>query len=282
MGLLFLFIVVVAITSTALIAKLASRNNVSALDLSTSLFGVSAIIGALILWRQLPIKVTPNALVFSAVGGIGGSLAVLAFNSAVRSGHFGFSNAIYRSSFLVPVVFAVLFLNAPLKLTTSGGIALILGGIFFMSRSTAPVVAEHHPHSRWLGLILLAFLLSGAPRVGQTLTSACNENYYLYLFLSYLVGAAILLVITLRRGAFNPASLTWGTGAAIASYTGVFCTLKALELLNPHVVFPISLAGPIILGILLSLVLFREKITGQGWIGVSFGFTGILILSIWK
>ena len=281
-GFLFLLVVVVAITATALIAKLASRNNISALDLSTSLFGVSAVIGAMILWGQLPVNVTPNALVFSAVGGIGGSMAVLAFNNAVRTGHFGFSNAIYRSSFLVPVVFAVLFLDAPLKPTTVGGITLILAGIFFMSRSTAPQVAERNPNTRWLGLILLAFLLSGAPRVGQTLTSACHENYFLYLFVSYLIGAAMLLVITVRRESFNFESLTWGTGAAVASYLGVFCTLKALELLNPHVVFPISLAAPIILGIVLSLFLFREKITRQGWLGVSFGVIGILILAIWK
>ena len=183
MGFLFLFIVVLAITATALIAKLASRDRISALDLSTSLFVVSTVLGALILWWQLPMKLTANALLFSTVGGVGGSLAVLAFNRAVREGHFGFSNAIYRSSFLVPVVYAVLFLHTPLKLMTVGGIALILAGILFMSRSTAPLATERNSNSRWIVLILLAFLLSGAPRVGQTLTSACNENYYLYLFL---------------------------------------------------------------------------------------------------
>ena len=282
MGFLFLLAVVLAITSTALIAKLASRKQVSALDLSTSLFGVSAIIGAVILYGQLPVKLSANALIFSAVGGVGGSLAVLAFNSALRAGHFGFSNAIYRSSFLVPVVYAVLVLRSPLQLSTFGGIALILGGILFMSRSTVRLAAERNPDSRWVVLILLAFLLSGAPRVGQTLTNACQENYFLYLFLSYFVGAAILCGISLKQGRFNPSSLTWGTGAAVASYLGVFCTLKALESLKPQVVFPISLAGPIILGILLSLFLFREKITRRGWVGVSFGVTGILILAIWK
>lgn len=282
MGFIFLFIIVVAITATALLSKLASRSNITALDLSTSLFGVSTIIGAVILYRQWPVTLTANALLFSAVGGIGGSLAVLSFNSAIRTGHFGFSNAIYRASFLVPVIYAVLFLHSPLTFTTLSGILLILAGIFFMSRPAAPAVAERNLNSQWLYLILLSFLLSGAPRVGQTLTSRCNENYYVYLFLSYLVGAVILLGITLRKGRFNPRSLTWGTGAAVASYIGVFCTLKSLELLKPHVVFPISLTGPIILGIMISLFMFREKITRPGWIGVSFGITGILILAIWK
>lgn len=68
----------------------------------------------------------------------------------------------------------------------------------------------------------------------------------------------------------------------MASYLGVFCTLKALERLSPSVVFPISLTGPIILGLLLSVCLFREKITMKGWLGASFGIAGILLLAIWK
>ena len=55
MGFLFLLVVVFAITATSLVAKLSSRNNVTALDLSTSLFAVGAIIGAVILCGHLPV-----------------------------------------------------------------------------------------------------------------------------------------------------------------------------------------------------------------------------------
>ena len=282
MGFLLLFVVVLAITATALIAKLASRNNITALDLSTSLFGASAVLGAVILCGQLPVKLTGHAILVASIAGVGGSFAVLAFNSAVRAGHFGFSNAIYRSSFLVPVIYAVLFLHAPLNVPRLGGIALILAGIFLMSSYTASGVLAKQARLRWVGLILLAFLLSGAPRVGQILANVHNENNFLYLFLSYFIGAAVLLAITWKKGSFNPMALTWGTGAAVASYVGVFCTLKALTLLSPHVVFPISLSGPILLGILLSLGVFREKISRLGWAGVVFSISGILVLAIWK
>lgn len=282
MGFLYLLFVVLAITATAFVAKLAARHNVTPLDLATTLFGVGAVLGAVMLCRQLPVSITPQAVLFAAVGGVGGAFAVLAFNSAVREGHFGYSNAIYRSSFLVPVVYSVLFLNAPLKAATGCGIVLILAGIFLMSRSTESAPAGRTAPSRWVALILLAFLLSGAPRVGQTLINAHGENYYVYLFLSYLIGALILFGVILRRRKFNAASLPWGTGAAAASYLGVFCTLKALETLKPQLVFPISLSGPIFLGIVLSLGVFREKITGQGWAGALLGVSGILVLAIGK
>jgi len=281
MGLIYLLIVVLAITATALISKLAARRNIGALDLATALFGISTVLGAAVLYGQPRAPWTSPEIFFSALAGLGGAGAVLAFNRAVREGHFGYSNAIYRSSFLIPVLYAVWFLNAPLHPATLGGIVCILAGIFLMSHSTVPAAGGETPW-RWIGLILLAFLLSGAPRVSQTLTHASKGNYYHYLFLSYLVGTVALGGITLLRRRFNPAALPWGAGSAVASYLGVLGTLKALERLTPHVVFPISLAAPIILGVLLSLGMFRERITPRGWLGVSSGVTGILVLAIWK
>ena len=282
MGFLYLFIVVIAITTTALIAKLAVLRRISPLDLATSLFSVGTVLGLLLVWPQMPVKITGEALLISSVAGLGGAFAVLAFNAAVQTGHFGFSNAIYRSSFLVPVVYSVLFLNAALGPTTVMGILLILGGIFLISQSTASFKKGRNAEFRWFLLIMTAFILSGAPRVGQTLTGLLKIEYRLYLFLSYLSGALALLVFVVAKRSFNPAALTWGTGSAIASYAGVFCTLKALEHFTPQVVFPISLSAPVLMGVLLSLVLFREQVRATGWIGIALGVAGITVLAIWR
>jgi uncharacterized membrane protein len=281
-GLVYLLIVVLAITATAVIAKLAVQRKILPLDLAASMFSISTVLGLLIAWPQMPGKVNGLALLISIIAGLGGGLAVLAFNSAVRSGHFGYSNAIYRSSFLVPVVYSVLFLNAALKATTIFGIILILAGIFLISQSTGSFERGRRAELKWFLIIMSAFLLSGAPRVGQTLTSLLKINYFVYLFLSYLSGSVALLAFTGIRRAFNPAALPWGGAAAIASYAGVFCTLKALEHLTPQVVFPISLSAPILLGVVISLYLFKEKIRPAGWLGLLLGASGIVILSVWR
>jgi drug/metabolite transporter (DMT)-like permease len=283
MGFLYLFFVVVAITATAVVAKLAARRGVSALALSNALFYVSTLLGAVVFWAHGGAPVTPTALVIGALGGVGGAFAVLAFNQAVRIGHFGYSNAIYRSAFLVPVVFALLFLDAPLGVPKAIGIACILAGIFLMARAPQPGGDQGKPaiNFRWVALILLAFCLSGGPRIGQTLTKVHRVDDVLYLFLSYAIGAVILMAVS-GKSAFQKAALPWGSVAAVASYLGVFFTLKALERLSPYVVFPISLSGPILLGLGFSLALFRERITPRGWAGITLGFGGIAILSVWK
>jgi drug/metabolite transporter (DMT)-like permease len=282
MGFLYLLIVVLAITATSVIAKLAALRKVGPLDLATSLFSVSALQGLLMVWPRLPMRVTGQAVLISVAAGLGGGLAVLAFNAAVRAGHFGFSNAIYRSSFLVPVVYSVIFLNAALKPTTILGIGLNLLGVLLISQSTACFEKGRKAEFRWFLLITAAFLLSGVPRVGQTLTSLLKVDYLLYLFLSYLSGALTLLIFVAVKRSFSPRSVTWGAGGAITSYAGVFCTLKALESLTPQVVFPISLSAPIVLGVLLSLFLFKEKVRATGWVGLVLGISGITVLAIWR
>lgn len=282
MGFAYLLIVVIAITATAVIAKLAALRKVSPLDLAVSLFSISTVLGLLAVWPRIPVQISSKAVLISCIAGLGGGFAVLCFNAAVRAGHFGFSNAIYRSAFLVPAVYSVCFLNARLKSTTILGIALILSGIFLISQTTASFEKGRRAEWRWFLLIMGAFLLSGAPRVGQTLTSLLKIDYFLYLFLSYLSGSLTLLAFVAVRRSFQPAALGWGAGAAVASYAGVFCTLKALEVLSPQVVFPISLSAPILLGVLLSLAFFKEQIKAAGWVGITLGISGISILAIWR
>lgn len=282
MGFVYLCVVVAAITATAVIAKFALVRRVTPLDLSVSLFSVSTIIGVVIVWTQLPVQLSGEALVVSFIAGLGGGFAVLAFNSAVRAGHFGFSNAIYRSSFLVPVVYSVLFLGSVLKLTTVFGISLILVGIFAVSPLTSSCQSGRKVELRWFILIMSAFLLSGAPRVGQTLTNVLRIDYHVYLLLSYLSGALTLLVFVACKRSFSPRAIGWGAGAAVSSYAGVFCTLKALEHLTPQVVFPISLSAPVLLGVLFSLLVFKEEIRGSGWMGIGLMTSGIAVLAIWR
>jgi drug/metabolite transporter (DMT)-like permease len=118
--------------------------------------------------------------------------------------------------------------------------------------------------------------------VGQVLTSLHHLDYLRYLFRSYLVGTIVLIALVGVKRSFHAASLTWGTATAVSSYAGVFCTLRALEFLKPQVVFPISLSGPIVLGVLLALFVFGEKIRPSGWAGIALAVAGITRLAIWK
>lgn len=280
MGSLYILLVVFAITTTALLVKFAVRRQIESLDLAFSMFVVSTVLGGGILWVAWPVKITFDSVVHAVLAGVGGSGAVVAFNLALERGHFGFSNAIYRSAFILPVVYSLVFMNGVLNTSTALGILCILIAIFLMSWSTGSFTKGGQ--FRWFMLIMTAFLLSGVPRIAQNLTVSRGEDKYFYAFVSYATGAAVLGIAILWKRKFRGISLAWGTGLAVASYIGVFCTLKALEHLKVEIVFPITLAGPVILGILFSVFFFKEKINLRGWGGVLLGLGGIAILAIWK
>ncbi|MBI4976558.1 MAG: DMT family transporter [Spirochaetes bacterium] len=283
MGFLYTLFVVAGITAVALIGKLSARKGIPALDLSFVIFSAATVMCAV--WLRFSgasgSSFTAPVIMYAVVAGIGGSLAVFLFNHAIRIGHFGFSNAIYRSSFMMPVLFSMIFLAARLRYTTVAGIMIIVTAIFLMSWSNGSFASGQSGGWRWFLVIAAAFVLSGLPRIGQLLTNTHKENFFVYLFLSYAAGAIALIPAVVARRRVDKRALAYGSIAAAASIVGVYCTLMALNHLPAYVVYPITLSAPIMLGILISYY-FKEKIKPWGWIGILLGISGILILAIWK
>lgn len=279
---IYIGVTILGITTVALTAKLASRKGISALDLTAALFFLSTLICfGIVFLDQFPV-ITKRALLIALIPGACGGIAVLLFNYAIRLGHFGFSNTIYRTSFILPIIFSISLLNEPANAFTLAGIFLTLAAIFLISYSNEAFSKEKTSALSWFIIIFFSFLLSGGPRIGQKLVAFYGESTYLYLFLSYLAGTLALLPAYFRAGAYSFKSLPYGLIAGIGSIAGVFCTISALRLLPSSVVFTITLSGPIILGLLLSLILFKEKIKPLGWLGIMLGLTGIILVYLKK
>ncbi|NLE02821.1 MAG: DMT family transporter [Fibrobacter sp.] len=280
MGFLYICCVVLGITTVAYLAKLSARHNVPSFDFTFVLFTVASVFGYFFAGfnRVSSSAYTIQLWLISIGAGFGGATAVFIFNRAVRIGHFGYSNAIYRSSFLIPVILSVIVYNAKLNLTTVAGIVSIVISIFLVSWSDN-VFNRVNGNIRWFFFIASAFLMSGLPRMGQLLVSHNKLNSSAYLFASYTASAVLLLIIFLfKPKKIHLLALLYGTIAAFASFAGVYCTIEALRNLPASVVFPVTLSAPIILGMLISF-LHKERIRPAGWAGVFLGITGILILS---
>jgi len=280
MGFIYIIIVVLGITSVAYLAKLCAKKGVASFDFTFVMFAAASILGYFFAsGNHVPrSSYSVELFIISGLAGIGGAMAVFVFNHAVRIGHFGFTNAIYRSSFMIPVVVSILLFGAKLNISTVAGIFAIMISIFLISWSNDAFAKERN-NLLWFLLSLCAFALSGLPRIGQLLISHNHLNSFAYLFASYASGFILLLFIfVFRRLRIKTAALLYGILAALASYAGVYFTIESLKLLPASVVFPITLSAPIILGMIISFI-YRERIRLTGWIGVAAGICGILILS---
>ena len=86
-------------------------------------------------------------------------------------------------------------------------------------------------------------------------------SYWLYLFIVFFSGGSFTRWFWgFRRISVPGKAWTFAAVAAGASVAANLFTLKTLETIPATVVFPVTLAGPVIGGVLVSRFVFREKI----------------------
>ncbi|NTV80644.1 MAG: EamA family transporter [Candidatus Aminicenantes bacterium] len=103
----------------------------------------------------------------------------------------------------------------------------------------------------------------------------------LFLFLTFLSGSvALWTFLAAMRAEPGRGILLYGGLAGLASVAGNMFTLQALGRLPEPVVFPVSLAGPVIGAVLLGILFFREKTRPLGYLGILLGLAGIVLLAL--
>ncbi len=284
MGWIYLGLVVAGFVVMNFVMKLGSLKGHSSPALTAALFAAAAVLcsGVLIITDK-PIYPTTPVVLLAVAGGIGGAIAYFFFLSALQAGPYALTISIYTMSFLVPVAFSILVWMRPLGRSTAAGIVGIVAGIALISVSGAAAKGEAKAAwLKWLALIGAAFVLTGIPQLAQAAAARLGEiNLWFFLFLTFLAGAVALWTVVLarkmktRRGLFG-----FGTLAAAGSVAGNFFTLKALAKLPEPIVFPVSMAGPILAAVLLSVFYFREKIRPLGYLGILAGLGGIVLMAL--
>jgi drug/metabolite transporter (DMT)-like permease len=284
MGWIYLALVVAGFVAMNFVMKLGSLKGHSSPALTAALFAsAAALCAGVLVASNKPIVPTTPVVLLALAGGVGGAAAYFVFLSALGAGPYALTISIYTMSFLIPVAVSVLVWSRPFGGATAAGILLIVAGIALISMSGAAAKGEaKSAWLKWLALTGAAFLLTGIPQLSQAAAARLGDiDLWFYLFLTFSAGAVALWVFLLakkaktRRGLFG-----YGTLAAAGSVAGNFFLLRALGTLPEPVVFPVSMAGPILAAVLLSVYYFREKIKPLGYVGIAAGLAGIIFLAL--
>lgn len=284
MGWIFLGLVVLGFVAMNFVMKLGSMKGYSSPALTASLFAAAAIfcmVALIISGKPLFISIPVVLLAFG--GGVGGAVAYFFFLSALKIGPYALTISIYTMSFLIPVGFSIVVWFRPLGASTTAGIVLIVAGIALITAAAAAGKGrEKGAWVKWMVWLGTAFVLTGIPQIAQAAAARLGAiNLWLFLFLTFFSGAVALWLFLLVKGTKPGRSvLLYGTLAAVGSVAGNLFTLKALVRLPETVVFPVSLAGPVIGAVLLSLLYFKEKIKPLGYFGILVGLAGIVFLAL--
>lgn len=284
MGWVYLGLVVAGFVAMNFVMKLGSLKGHSSPALTASLFAAAALLCLAVLFiTGRPLFASAHVVLLAVGGGVGGATAYFFFLSALRIGPYALTISVYTMSFLIPVAFSIVVWSRPLGTSTAAGILLIVAGIALITTSSA--AAKGRPKGdwlKWLALLGAAFVLTGIPQVAQAAAARLGAiNLWFFLFLTFSAGAVALWLFLLLKGAKTGRGvLSYGALAAVASVAGNFFTLKALVKLPEPVVFPVSLAGPVIAAVVLSLLYFKERIKPLGYLGILVGLAGMILLAV--
>lgn len=198
--------------------------------------------------------VSPATLRHGIAFGVLFALTILFYNLAIASGPLSYTTFYFSASMLVPAFAGVLLFGEALTFTLAAAVALFLAA--FWCLNVAPGGAQK-PEPRWLALCALTFLCNGLCAVVQKSQQNATGG-------AALLRQNALAAVLLAGGSVGGnLLLTWLAGRVDASY-----------------LFPL-VQGSIIVGVTLcSVLLFREKLSARGRLGILLGVAAIAVINL--
>jgi multidrug transporter EmrE-like cation transporter len=144
--------------------------------------------------------------------------------------------------------------------------------------AAAPVVAR----SKWLPLILLAFLANGLSASSQKVLVGVGAGDYAwqYLVILYAAGFALFALTGLVQAGWpNKREMITAAVMAIASVAGNVAIVSALARQVPgSIAYPVANGGNLFLVVLAGVLLFKEHVSRFAIAGISVGIVAVIVL----
>jgi drug/metabolite transporter (DMT)-like permease len=232
-----------------------------------------------------------KVLLIGAGGGLFSSSALFVFQTGLKYGKISTSWLVLNLSMSLPILISLLFFDEKLNWIKVAGIALVLCAILLLWRDkktdldrtgtdAAGAAAGHH--TKWLLLMLLAFLFNGLSASSSKVLVGAGRGDFTWQFFVILYGAGFILAgIASCRPRNFPNVREFGTGfvMAICSIAGnVLLTLALSHGVGGAVAFPSANGGSLTLVVLAGVLFFKERVHPVGRVGIACGIGAILLL----
>jgi drug/metabolite transporter (DMT)-like permease len=146
----------------------------------------------------------------------------------------------------------------------------------------AAVEPQIKSKSKWLPLIMLAFLANGLAASSQKVLVEVGGGDYAWQFYTvlYAAGFALFAIVSLMNaGRPNRREFATASIMAVASVAGNVCIVKALDNHVPgSVAYPVGNGGSLFLVVLAGVLLFKERVHPVGLAGIAVGIAAVLVL----
>ena len=250
------------------------------------------IIGAIVVtvtggWKYVVWNVP--TLLISALSGLATATFTVTWLLSVKRGAYMLVEVFLLLGVILPILLCSFSFGEKISLTDWFGITLLIVAAYLMCTYNKQVKGNVKWHD--FVLLFLCAVANGMVDFSQKLfvhTVAGGEssffNLLTYLFAALFLGTFFLLYKGKEEGEGNPAPIK-----SIVLYIGVMAvclflhsylkTLAAKEL-DAVVLYPLAQGGSLILSMLMSTILFREKVNGKCILGVTLAFGALLLINL--
>ena len=192
-----------------------------------------------------------------------------------------------KMSLIIPVCAALILYPENNTFDVLKGIAFLLAlvGIYLSSTKKGKLSFD----KKYLWLIILVFVGQGISDsifndFAQSFKQVFDKESYLFFMILFIVasisGTLILLGKSFKeRQAIKLKSVIWGVIFGIPNFFFLLFFLRALANLSSSIVFPLVSMGVVVSSSLIGVLLFKEKLSSNNWIGILLAICAIYIFS---
>ncbi len=222
----------------------------------------------------------PYSLLFALTYGIAQVFSIL----AVKEGPLSLTSLFAQYSLLIPTFHGLIFLSEPYGITLFLGIGLLVISTVFVNIEKKD---NKKITKKWIIFVFISFLGNGLCSVVQKVAGLeLSEEYRTsFMLLALLISSVALLIIAFATSKKETLShITKGglqyTLSGIANGLTNVATLALATRMSASVSFPIIASGGIILTALVSVFIYREKLSLFQKLGFVLGIGAIIVMNI--
>ena len=268
--------------------KLFEKYNIDNLQALISNYFISALLSLLLLSENDNIQSSFESEWFiHAI--ILGTLFISIFNIyalGIQKIGIATSSVINKMSFVVPVVFSIIFYeNEVFSLSILFGVLLALLGIYLSSTNNSSFNFD----KKYFWIILIIFFGQGFVDIvlnDSKFYIPKDENilFFLILFISATTAGILILFAKKQISHIKIKNLLWGAIFGIPNFFSIFYFLKALQsdyfIDKSYLIFPLTSVGIVVTTTFLGMLIYKEILTKRNLIGITIAVISILIISL--
>lgn len=236
-----------------------------------------------------------NTMLFAAIlSGVASAGLVISWLLSVKSGAYMMVEVFLLMGVLVPIALCRVFFNESITLWQVFGIALLMVAVYFICTYNASIKGKMS-----IGALLLLVLVgvsNGLADFSQKMFVKTSEggsiaafNMYTYVFASVVLLVTYFIFRSIDKKAEREvrAPLTiikpiwiYVLIMAICLFANSFFKTKAALTIDAAKLYPLSQGGSVILALLMSSILLKEKVNAKCIVGICLAFVALLLINL--